>query len=88
MQYDLSKYGSAFELLGQGGNWKTQVPDFIRQAMVFVALNLDFTANANKEAVQNLFGSTSGLQWNDSAVLACLDSQRARCVKNWRVSMY
>ena len=72
MQYDLSKYVPAFELLGQGGNWKTQIPDFIRQAMVFVALNLDYTANANKEAVQNLFGSTSGLLWSDTAVMMCL----------------
>ncbi len=27
MQYDLKKYERAFELLGEGGNWKTQVPD-------------------------------------------------------------
>jgi hypothetical protein len=74
--YDLRKYESAFALLGQGGNYKTQVPDFIRQAMVFVALNLDFEANVNKESVQNLFGSTSGLQWNDTAVLACLKEIR------------
>jgi len=72
VRYDLSKYESAFTLLGQGGNWKTQVPEFTRQAMVFVALNLDFTANANKEAVQNLFGSTSGLLWDDSAMVKCL----------------
>ena len=76
--YDLSKYDPAFALLGQGGNYKTQVPEFIRQAMVFVALNLndgkwDFHANSNKEAVQNLFGSTSGLQWDDSSVMKCLD---------------
>ena len=66
----MSKCVPAFELLGQGGNWKAQVPDFIRQAMVFVALNLDYTANANKEAVQNLFGSTSGR--SDTAVMMCL----------------
>jgi hypothetical protein len=72
MVYDLKKYEKAFALLGQGGNYKTQVPDFIRQAMVFVALSLDFTANANKEAVQTLFGSTSGLQWSDFAIAACL----------------
>jgi hypothetical protein len=45
--------------------------------MVFVALNLDFTANVNKEAMQDLFGSTSGLSWNDSAVLACLREIRS-----------
>jgi len=73
MVYDLQKYEKAFPLLGQGDNWKTQVPDFIRQAMVFVALNLDFKANANKQAVQTLFGSTSGLQWNDFAIAACLN---------------
>lgn len=77
MIYDLRKYEQAFALLGQGGNYKTQVPDFIRQVMIFVALNLDFEANANKEAVQNLFGSTSGLRWNDSAVLACLNEIRS-----------
>jgi hypothetical protein len=77
MTYDLKKYSTAFELLGQGGNYKTQVPDFIRQAMVFVGLNLDFEANENKEAVQNLFGSTSGLQWNDSAILKCLSEIRS-----------
>lgn len=71
--YYLDEYEEAFALLGQGDNWKTQVPDFIRQAMVFVALNLDYKENANKEALQNLFGSTSGLQWNDSAIVKCLD---------------
>jgi len=73
MQYDLKKYEKALELLGQGGNWKTQVNDFIRQAMIFVALNLDFKANANKEAVHTLFGSIGGLAWNDFAIAACLD---------------
>jgi len=76
IQYNLKKYVSAFALLGQGGDYKTQFPDFIRQAMVFVALNLDFEANVNKEAVQNLFGSTSELQWNDAAVFTCLKEIR------------
>ena len=71
--YDLSYYEEAFALLGQGDNYKTQVPDFIRQAMVFVALNLKYKENANKEALQNLFGSTSGLRWNDTAVVMCLN---------------
>ena len=71
--YHLEHYEPAFALLGQGGNYKTQVPDFIRQAMVFVALNLDYKENANKEALQNLFGSTSGLQWNDVSVVMCLN---------------
>jgi hypothetical protein len=73
MQYDLKKYERAFALLGQGDSYKTQVPDFIRQAMIFVALNLDFKANANKEAVHTLFGSTNGLQWGDFAIATCLD---------------
>ena len=38
------------------------------QTMVFVALNLDFKANDNKEAIQNLFGSTSGFLQNDSNI--------------------
>jgi hypothetical protein len=71
--YDLNYYEEAFVLLGQGDNYKTQVPDFIRQAMVFVALNLDYKENANKEALQNLFGSTSGLRWNDIAIVMCLN---------------
>jgi hypothetical protein len=35
--YDLAKFESAFVLLGQGDKYKTQVPEFTRQAMVFVA---------------------------------------------------
>lgn len=73
MQYDLKKYEQAFALLGQGGNYKTQVPDFARQVIVFIALNLDYKANANKASVANLIGSNSGLEWDDSAMLKCLD---------------
>lgn len=73
MQYDLKKYEKAFPLLGQGGNWKTQVPDFARQVMVFIALNLDYRANANAAVVQDIIGSDSGLKWDDTATLKCLD---------------
>ncbi len=44
----------------------------LRQTMVFVALNLDFDANRNKEAIQNLFGSTSGFLQNDTNIHAVL----------------
>jgi len=73
MQYDLKKYEQAFALLGQGGNYKTQVPDFARQVIAFIALNLDYKANTNKASVANLIGSNSGLEWDDSAMLKCLD---------------
>jgi hypothetical protein len=36
--------------------------------LVFVALNIDFDANDNKEAIQNLFGSTSGFLQNDTNI--------------------
>ena len=74
--YDLPKYESAFALLGQGDKYKTQIPEFIRQAMVFVALRLPYHLNGNREAVQRLFGSTSGLRWNDSAIMMCLNKIR------------
>jgi hypothetical protein len=87
MTCDLRKYARAFELLGQGKSYKTQGPDFIRQVMAFVALNLDFQANENKQAVQNLLGSTSGLQWNDSAVQMCLNEIRSiGRSRNWMIS--
>jgi hypothetical protein len=78
MAYKLAKYEPAFALLGQAENWRTQVPEFTRQAMVFVALNLDYGKwdyrdNANQQALQNLFGSTSGLKWDDRAIKNCLD---------------
>lgn len=66
MKYDLSKYEEAFALFQT--NYQFQVPDLVRQTMVFVALNLDFKANDNKEAIQNLFGSTSGFLQNDSNI--------------------
>ncbi len=71
MQYDLNKYGTAFALLG--ANYKTQVPDFVRRAMIFVALNLDYTANANRGAVQDIFGSNSGFALDDGDVQNCLN---------------
>ncbi|HYW37893.1 MAG TPA: hypothetical protein VE957_07255 [Terriglobales bacterium] len=73
MQYDLKKYERAFELLGEGGNWKTQVPDFARHVMVFIALNLDYKKNTNIAPLANLIGSNSGFKQNDSAVLMCLN---------------
>jgi hypothetical protein len=73
MQYDLKKYERAFELLGDGGNWKSQFPEFARQAMVFIALNLDYTKNTNIPALGNLIGSNSGFKLDDSAVLMCLN---------------
>jgi hypothetical protein len=66
MKYDLSKYKEAFTLFQ--ANYQFQIPDLVRQTMVFVALNLDFKANDNKEAIQNLFGSTSGFLQNDSNI--------------------
>ncbi|MGC2728027.1 MAG: hypothetical protein WA254_02430, partial [Candidatus Sulfotelmatobacter sp.] len=62
----LSKYEKAFALFQT--TYQFQVPDLVRQTMVFVALNLDFKANDNKEAIQNLFGSTSGFLQNDSNI--------------------
>ena len=73
MQYDLKKYEQAFELLGEGVNWKKQVPDFARQVIIFIALNLNFKENANIAPLANLIGSNSGFKQNDSAVLMCLN---------------
>jgi hypothetical protein len=70
MKYDLSKYENAFALFQ--ANYQFQVPELVRQTMVFVALNIDFDANKNKEAIQNLFGSTSGFLQNDTNIHAVL----------------
>ncbi|MGA9307518.1 MAG: hypothetical protein WBW31_19120 [Candidatus Sulfotelmatobacter sp.] len=63
MQYDLTKYDEAFKLLQ---NYQS-VPSPLRQILVFVALNIDFTDNDNKELVQALFGEIGN-------VPACLES--------------
>jgi hypothetical protein len=55
MQYDLAKYEKAFALLGT--NYQFQVPDVLRQVLVFIALNLDFDNNVNQAALLNLFGA-------------------------------
>jgi hypothetical protein len=52
MQYDLTKYDEAFRLIQ---NYE-QVPSALRQVLVFVGLEIDFTDNNNKEMVQALFG--------------------------------
>ncbi len=63
--YNPETYSRAFELLGTNPN---HIPDSVRETMIFVALNIDFEANENKEAIQNLFGSTSGFLRNDPDV--------------------
>jgi hypothetical protein len=52
MRYDLTKYDEAFRLIQ---NYE-QVPSALRQVLVFVGLEIDFTDNNNKEMVQALFG--------------------------------
>jgi hypothetical protein len=74
MQYDLSKYESAFALFSDP-NWKTtnRFPVLARQAMVFVALNFDYKDTDNRPAVDTLFGSESGMAFATDDVLKVLD---------------
>lgn len=74
--FDLSRFEHAFELLGQGGNWKFMVKDAQRQVMVWVALNLDFESNENQQVVLGMLASTGSGTLDTTNVLNCLRAIR------------
>ncbi|MGB6776923.1 MAG: hypothetical protein WBE45_21325 [Terriglobales bacterium] len=71
--YNLSKYENAFELLGQGGNWKYMVPPIARQIMIWTALNLNFDqTNEIEQDILALFTSTGRGALDTTNVMNCL----------------
>jgi hypothetical protein len=71
--YDLGQFEAAFELLGQGGNWKFMVEPVARQIMVRVATELDFESdNDSQSVILGLFTDTPTGKLNDRDVLNCL----------------
>jgi hypothetical protein len=71
--YDLERFEAAFELLGQGGNWKFMVKPIARQMMVWVATELDFDEdNESQSVIIGLLTNTPTGKLNDRDVLNCL----------------